>query len=127
MVSGKPVGNGDDVFPFPATWLPGDRLLYAGNGRIHVTSLETGKTEDIPFEAQFTLYRPPYRHKRLDFDSKASKDVKGILTPALSPNGKQVLFEPLNQLWPMDIGGKPRQPTSSKFYKSDPEWPPPGS
>ncbi len=126
MVSGKPVGNGDDVFPFPATWLPGDRLLYAGNGRIHVTSLETGKTEDIPFEAQFTLYRPPYRHKRFDFDSKASKDVKGIVSPALSPNGKQVVFEALNQLWLMDIGGKPRQLTNDKFYKEDPAWSPDG-
>ena len=55
MVSGKPVGKGDDVFPFPATWLPGDRLLYAGNGGIHIANLETGRTEDIPFEAQFTL------------------------------------------------------------------------
>ena len=126
MVSGKPVGKGDDVFPFPATWLPGDRLLYAGNGGIHIANLETGKTEDIPFEAHFTLHRPPYRHKPFDFDSKASKDVKGIVSPALSPNGKQVVFEALNQLWLMDIGGKPRQLTNDKFYKEDPAWSPDG-
>jgi Tol biopolymer transport system component len=126
MVSGKLVGSGDDIFPFPATWLPGDRLLYAGNGGIHITNLETGKAEDIPFEAQFTLHRPPYRHKSLDFDSKASKDVKGIVSPALSPNGKQVVFEALNQLWLMDIGGKPRQLTNDKYYKEDPAWSPDG-
>ncbi len=126
MVSGKPVGDGDDVFPFPAVWLPRDRLLYAGNGAIHITSLETGKTADIPFEAQFSLNRPPYRHKRFDFDSRTSKQVKGIVSPALSPNGRQVVFEALNQLWLMDIGGKPRQLTNDRFYKEDPAWSPDG-
>jgi Tol biopolymer transport system component len=28
MVAGKPVGEADDVFPFPARWLSADRLLY---------------------------------------------------------------------------------------------------
>ena len=112
MVSGKRVGQADDVFPFPATWLPGDRLLYSGNGGIHITSVETGATEDIPFEARFTLDRPPYRHKQFDFDSTASKEVKGIVSPALSPDGKRIVFEALNQLWLMDIGGKPRQLTA---------------
>lgn len=126
MVSGKPAGKGDDVFPFPATWLPGDRLLYSGNGGIHIANLETGATEDIPFEAQFTLDRPAYRHKRFDFDSTASREVKGIVSPALSPNGKQVVFEALNQLWLMDLGGKPRQLTHDKFYKEDPAWSPDG-
>jgi Tol biopolymer transport system component len=126
MVSGKRVGDGDDVFPFPAAWLPGDRLLYAGNGGIHISTVETGKTEDVPFEARFSLDRPTYRHKRFDFDSKASKEVKGIVSPALSPNGKQVVFEALNQLWLMDIGGKPRQLTHDRFYKEDPAWSPDG-
>jgi Tol biopolymer transport system component len=126
MVSGKPSGKGDDVFPFPASWLPGDRLLYSGNGGIHITSLETGETADIPFEAPFTLNRPRYQRKRFDFDSKTPQEVKGIVSPALSPNGKQVVFEALNQLWIMDIGGTPRQLTNDKFYKEDPAWSPDG-
>ena len=48
------------------------------------------------------------------------------MSPALSPNGKQVVFEALNQLWLMDIGGKPRQLTNDKFYKEDPAWSPDG-
>lgn len=126
MVSGKQVGKGDDVFPFPATWLAGDRLLYAGNGGIHITSLETGATEDVPFEAQYTLNRPAYPHKRFDFDSTAAKEVKGIVGPALSPSGKQIVFQALNQLWVMDVGGKPRQLTHGRFYKEDPAWSPDG-
>ena len=48
------------------------------------------------------------------------------MSPALSPNGKQVVFEALNQLWLMDIGGKPRQLTNDKYYKEDPAWSPDG-
>jgi Tol biopolymer transport system component/imidazolonepropionase-like amidohydrolase len=126
MVSGKEVAAGNDVFPFPATWMPGGKLLYSGNGGIHVTSVDDGKTEDIPFEAQFTLNRPAYRRKLFDFDSRASKEVKGIVSPALSPDGKQVVFEAVNQLWLMPIGGKPKQLTHDKFYKEDPAWSPDG-
>jgi Tol biopolymer transport system component len=126
MVSGRPAGKGDDVFPFPATWLPGARLLYTGNGGIHISSLETGSTEDLPFEAQFTLDRPAYKHKSFDFDSKSPKEAMGIVSPVLSPSGKQVVFEALNQLWLMDIGGKPRRLTHDKFYKEDPAWSPDG-
>jgi len=126
MVSGKPVGAGDDVFPFPVSWLKGDRLIYAGNGGIHLTVLTSGQTTDIPFEAQFTLNRPHWTHKPYDFDSRKAREVKGIVSPALSPNGKHVVFEALNQLWLMDIGTKPKQLTNDRFYKEDPAWSPDG-
>ena len=52
--------------------------------------------------------------------------MKGIVSPALSPDGKRVVFEALNQLWLMDIGGKPQALTNDKFYKEDPAWSPDG-
>ncbi|HWF10174.1 MAG TPA: amidohydrolase family protein [Bryobacteraceae bacterium] len=124
MISGKSVAPGDDVFPFPATWLSEDKLLYAGNGGIHVTS--SAKTSDIPFEAQFVLHRPAYQRKKFDIDSSAAHVVKGIVSPALSPDGKRIVFEALNQLWLMEIGGKPVALTSDKYYKEDPAWSPDG-
>lgn len=127
VLSGTPAGSGDDVFPFPAAWLSADRILYTGNGKIRVTDLNAGKTEDIPFEAQFTLNRPAYKHKLVDLDSASSRQVKGIVSPALSPDGKQIVFEALNQLWLLDVaGGKPRQLTNDKYYKEDPAWSPDG-
>ena len=48
------------------------------------------------------------------------------MSPALSPDGKRVVFEALNQLWLMDIGGKPQALTNDKFYKEDPAWSPDG-
>ena len=127
MISGSEVPNtGDDVFPFEASWLPGNRILYTGNGNIRLTNLNGGKTENIPFQAQVTLNRPPYERKKFDLDSKTQKQVKGIVSPALSPDGKRVVFEALNQLWLMDVGGKPQALTNDKFYKEDPAWSPDG-
>src|ERR1700722_2027274 len=128
VISGTPAGTGDDVFPFPAAWLSANRFLYTGNGKIRVTYLDGGQTEDIPFETQFTLNRPAYKHKPVDLDSASSHQVKGIVSPALSPDGKQIVFEALNQLWLLDAagGGKPRQLTNDKYYKEDPAWSPDG-
>jgi Tol biopolymer transport system component len=127
MISGERIGAGDDAFPFFPDWLPGNRLLYTGEGKIHVAALDNGSIQDIPFQATFTLNRPAYRHKQFDLDSNASKQVLGIVSPVLSPDGKRIVFEALNQLWVMDIGGKPQQLTHDKFYKADPAWSPDGT
>lgn len=127
VISGNPAGSGHDVFPFPATWLSSNQILYTGDGKIRVTDLDSQKTSDIPFEAQFTLNRPAYKHKPVDLNSVTSRQVKGIVSPAISPDGKQIVFEALNQLWLLDAkGGKPRQLTNDKFYKEDPAWSPDG-
>ncbi len=126
MVDGKPASTLDDVFPFPATWLPDDRILYTANGKINISSLGGMKAQEVPFQAQVTLHRPVYTRKHFDLQSKATHPVKGIVSPALSPDGKRVVFEALNQLWLMEIGGKPQQLTNDKFYKEDPAWSPDG-
>jgi Tol biopolymer transport system component len=126
MVSGQPVGTSDDVFPFPSTWLSSNEILYTGNGEIFVTNLTSGDTRTIPFQATFNLNRAAYKHRQIDFDTASPRQVKGILNPMLSPDGKRVVFEALNQLWLMDIGGKPAQLTHDNFYKQSPAWSPDG-
>jgi hypothetical protein len=79
-----------------------------------------------PVSRQFELNRAAYGHKHFDLDSARQKAVKGIVSPALSPDGKRVVFEALNQLWLMDIGGTPRPLTRDMFYKEDPAWSPDG-
>ena len=126
MVSGEIAGTAEDVFPFRATWLSANQLLYTGDGKILQTTLGSGETKTIPFQARIQLNRAPYKHRQLDFDSIAARPVKGILTPALSPNGNRIVFEALNQLWLMEIGGKPQQLTHDHFYKHSPAWSPEG-
>ncbi|HXB68134.1 MAG TPA: amidohydrolase family protein [Candidatus Acidoferrales bacterium] len=126
MVSGGRVGTVGDVFPFLATWLSANRIFYTGNGKLLTTTLSGGVTKNIPFQARFELTRPGYKRKTHDFDSAAIHAVKGLLSPALAPDGRRIIFEALNQLWLMEIGGKPVALTYDSFYKQSPAWSPDG-
>jgi Tol biopolymer transport system component len=127
MIGGTQAGTYDDVFPFPATFLDADKILYAANGKLCVTAIKENATQEIPFEAQFTLNRPAYQRKHFDLDSTAPHSVKGIVSPMLSPDGKHIVFESLNQLWLLEIGqSKPVALTNDKFYKEDPAFSPDG-
>jgi len=121
-VMGKQFAPFNDVFPFPAQWLSGNELLYTADGRIRVTNLDTGDTREVPFEAHFLLNRPSYKRKHFDFDSTRARAAKGIVSPAISPDGRRVVFEALNELWLMEIGGSPRQITADGYFKVDPAW-----
>ena len=127
MISGTAVGSRDDVFPFPAAWLGKGEVLYTADGRICVSNTLNGATREIPFQARITLHRPSYRHKRFSFDSPSPQPVKGIVSPAISPDGKRIVFEALNQLWLMEIGKAPRVLTHDGYYKEDPAWSPDGT
>jgi Tol biopolymer transport system component len=119
-------GDGQDAFPFPATWLSTTELLYTGNGHILHVNLATRSETPIPFTASIMSIRPQYRHKIYDFNSTAPQHVKGIFAPALSPDGKQIAFVALNQLYVMTIGSPPIALTNDTFYKQGPAWSPDG-
>jgi Tol biopolymer transport system component len=119
-------GQGQDAFPFPATWLSKSELLYTGDGHLLHVDLATKTEKPIPFTATIQSSRPQYRHKVYDFDSTAARQVKGIFAPALSPNGKQIAFVTLNQLYVMTIGSAPVALTNDTFYKQEPAWSPDG-
>jgi Tol biopolymer transport system component len=128
MISGEstPVGKAEDVFPFPARWLSEKQLLYTGDGKILLSTL-SGETKTVPFQAKFTFSRPAYKHRVLNFDSTEPRPVKGIINPALSPDGKRIVFEALNQLWILEsTGGRPQQITTDSYYKQSPAWSPDG-
>jgi Tol biopolymer transport system component len=119
-------GSAIDTFPFPAIWLSNSELVYTGDGKILHADLSAGSETAIPFKAAIPCFRPKYVHKHYAFDSTAPRVVKGIYAPALSPDGKQVAFVALNQLYIMRIGGKPVAVTHDTFYKQGPAWSPDG-
>lgn len=126
MVNGQAVTDDEDVFTFPAHWLSNDRLLYAADGKIRERSLGARTTRNVPFTASVSFDRPAYPRKRHDFDSRRSRDVKGIANPVLSPDGSQVAFVALNQLGLMRLGRKPVKLTDDVYYKATPFWSPDG-
>jgi Tol biopolymer transport system component len=119
-------GGGQDAFPFPATWLSKSALLYTGNGHIFHVDLAAKSESAIPFTAAIKSIRPQYPHKVYDFDSTTARPVKGIFAPALSPDGKQIAFVALNQLYVMTIGSSPVALTNDTFFKQGPAWSPDG-
>ena len=119
-------GKSDDAFPFAAAWLSPSEFIYTANGHILRVDAATGAETTIPFTADIQSERPQYAHKHYDFDSVVAHQVKGILAPALSPDGKQVAFTALNQLWIMEIGKAPQKITHDTFYKQGPAWSPDG-
>jgi len=122
----KAIFPSDDAFPFAAAWLSTSELIYAANGHILHLNVTAGTETVIPFTADIQSVRPQYAHKQYDFDSTTPRRAKGILEPALSPDGKQVAFIALNQLWLMTIGKAPRQLTHDSYYKQGPAWSPDG-
>lgn len=116
------VGSSDDVFPFQPNWIDDDRLLYTADGGIVVSTLSSGSSTQVAFQADFKLDRTPYPRKKIDFEPNGPQQVTGIVSPALSPDGKHVLFQALNQLYVMRIGGKPTAITFDSFAKMDPAW-----
>src|ERR1700677_1026471 len=119
-------GSAIDTFPFPAIWLSNSELVYTGDGKILHADLSAGSETAISFKAAIASFRPQYFHKHYAFDSTAPRVVKGIYAPALSPDGKQVAFVALNQLYVMRLGGKPVEITHDSFYKQGPTWLPDG-
>jgi len=126
MVAGAQVGNEDDVFPFPAVWLSANDFLYTANGHIFRMDLTTKTQKEIPFTAEIKWVRPEYTHKQYAFGSTAPQIVKGILAPALSPDGKQIAFGALNNLWLMKIGEQPKRLTDDSYFEEGAQWSPDG-
>jgi Tol biopolymer transport system component len=123
VTGGTPfTGKAMDVYPFPAVWLNDHEFLYTGDGHILRVDTTTGAETAIAFTAGIPSIRPTYKRKQYDFDSTAPRNVLGIYTPTLSPDGKEVAFIALNQLYRMPIGGKPVAITNDPFYKQGATW-----
>ena len=125
----RPVTNAtDDVFPFRVSWFSGDEYLVAVNGKLRRAFLDKPITTDIPFRATVALAKRNYTRKTYDFDNTAPQPVLGIKGPCVSPDGKQVAFAALGDLWLLTIGNpKPAQLTNDAFAETDPAFSPDGT
>lgn len=125
VIGGKDAVVGRDLYPFRPGWRQGGGYVYAADGHIRVMSAR-GESSVIPFTVNAPVKTPAYAKKCRDFDGAARRPVVGIASPVLSPDGRQVAFAALNQLWLMPIGGKPAKLTNDRAYKCHPAWSPDG-
>ncbi len=125
ILDGKELTRDEDVFPFRPQWTSATEFIYTADGKIKKRALG-GTATVIDFTAVFSFTRTPYTQATRDFDSRASKPVLGIVGPTISPDGSQVAFVALGDLWLMPIGGPARKLTNDRFVEMDPTWSPDG-
>ncbi len=117
----------EDVFPFKVSWLSAQEYLYTADGQIKRRKLGEKSVKTISFRATVTLKRHDYPNKIRDFDRKTERPVQGIRSPVISPDGQQIAFTALGDLWIYTKGQpKPNAVTSDAFLKVDPVWSPDG-
>ncbi|MFI6691447.1 amidohydrolase family protein [Streptomyces sp. NPDC050433] len=128
VVDGKTVSDdGEDVFPFAPRWPSDDEVFYTADGAVRRREAGGGKAADVPFTAHLTVPRVAERPATRDFDSIASRQVRGILSPSLSPDGRKIAFGALGDIWIGRIGSTPKAVVSDGNLNADPAWHPDGS
>lgn len=116
-----------DIYPFRPGWLPGGDMIFAANGHIRRLGAN-GEASVLAFNAPVPVTRPSYRRRAREFSPVRSRPVVGISSPALSPDGSQIAFGALNDIYILTLGDpKPRRLTSHWSSKSYPAWSPDGS
>lgn len=130
LADGKPQlisGVEEDIFPFRLNWLSDDEFLYTADGKLKRRKLGSTTAQVIPFQATVSLARRPYQRKKYDFDTKTAKPVLGIKGPSVSPDGRQIAFAALGDIWVLQKGtAQPKALTNDAFLDVDPAWSPDG-
>ncbi|WP_246025627.1 amidohydrolase family protein [Saccharopolyspora antimicrobica] len=127
VIDGREVsGPDEDVFPFAPRWLSADEVLYTADGKIRRRDLRTGHVQDVPFTAEVSVRPAVERASTRDFDSSAPRPVKGLVGPALSPDGQQVACQALGGIWLLRRDGEPERVVADDNFNGAPAWSPDG-
>ena len=105
---------------------PSGDLLYTADGKIKRRPAAGGAARIVEFSADVSFTRPAFTPKRHRFDLAGPQPVRGIMHPAVSPDGRQIAFAALGDLWLMPVDGAPRRLTSDPALDTAPAWSPDG-
>ena len=123
---GRALTGDENVFAFRAGWLSATDIVYVSDGRIRRRAIAGGAAATIPFTATLRVTRAAYTKRRRDVDSRAPRRALGIVAPTISPDGRQVAFVALGDLYLLPVGGKPQNITRDRFLDAEPAWSPDG-
>ena len=116
----------EDVFPFRVAATAGG-FIYTADGRVRRRGQDGDGLADIPFSGPVSLDRAPYRRRARDLEAPGPHPVRGIVSPAVSPDGRRIAFSALGDLWVHVIGGGTERLTDDPWMEMDPAWSPDGS
>ena len=128
-IDSRPLTAAENVFAFRASWTTPTDFVYVSDGKIRRRSADGGGPQTIDFTAklQVTRAETAYLHRKRDFTSTAPRQVLGIVRPVISPDGSQVAFAAVGDVYVMPVDGKPLNLTKDQALDTDPAWSPDGS
>lgn len=125
-LNNKPLTADENAAPFRVSWVSETDFFYTADGHIRRRSTTNTEARTIDFTATLAVNNTPYKPRRRDTDSIAPRQALGIVHPTLSPDGKQLAFHALGDIYVMPLGGPPANLTKDAAYDTDPAWSPNG-
>ncbi|NOT59487.1 MAG: hypothetical protein HOP19_04590, partial [Acidobacteria bacterium] len=121
-----------DTFPGYSFTPDGKSLIVTIDGKIKRVSFDSGATgaaTTIPFTAKVEADMAARLHYDYKVDDSATVKARLIRYPALSPDGKRVVFSAFNKLYVMDVAAnaKPQRLTNLTVGEFMPAWSPDGA
>lgn len=138
VIGDRPISApAEDVFGFRPSWHPDGTVVYTADGGIRRRAPEGGwwgSSHPVPFAVRVPLAprtaaardrRPGPRGAAPRPDGRT---VRGIVSPALSPDGTRAVFCALGGLWLATLAdGLARPLVRDGFLTADPAWSPDGT
>ena len=126
-LDGMPVSGTENVFAFRASWASPSEIIYVSDGKIRKRSITGLPMQTLDFTATMQVTRPQYTRRVRDFTSTTPRRVLGIVRPVISPDGTQIAFAAVGDIYVMPIGGDAVNVTQDAALDTDPSWSPDGS
>lgn len=126
-VDGQPLTGTENVFAFRAAWTSATEFYYVSDGRIRRRALSAGAPQTVDFTATLQVTRPSYTRRARDFTSTTPRQTLGLVRPVISPDGSQVAFAAVGDIYVMPVGGPPVNVTKDAALDTDPAWSPDGT
>ncbi|HWQ36471.1 MAG TPA: amidohydrolase family protein [Blastocatellia bacterium] len=116
-----------DTFPGYAFMPDGKSLIVPIDGKIKRVDFETGQATVIPFTAKVEADIAARLHFDYRLDDSDNVKARLIRYPAMSPDGRRVVFTAFNKLYVSDLpNGTPRRLTNLTVGEFMPAWSPDG-
>jgi Tol biopolymer transport system component/imidazolonepropionase-like amidohydrolase len=125
VIGSQAVTIGEDIFPFPVSWMPDGSFVYTADGKVRVRNADGSNPRDISFAAALEVSRPVVQPKDFRLSARDRRPVQGIYSPVMSPDGKKIAFTALNDVWLLDLANgssRPQQLTNDTFIEWTPSW-----
>lgn len=129
-LEGRPATGDENVFAFRAAWASPSEYLYVSDGKIRRRSVSGLPVQTIEFTATMPVVTAAsqYSRRSRDFTSTTPRKTLGLVRPVLSPDGTQIAFAAVGDIYVMPVtGGRPTNLTQDAALDTDPAWSPDGS